>query len=303
MKPEELTRENYHSTEANQAYMSNSQYGNFIECPARAVATLDGAWDEGEKKAYLMGGYVDCALLTPLDLEEWWSSHLSAMIETGLLSKAQKTMGAKLSEIEYADFMIKRAQDDKLFMKMLEGTQQRIVVGEMFGVPWKIMVDSLNIEERRITDLKTSKDISKKSWFSTDDIFDQTEGTAGLHNYKGYYFDEFRYFRQFAVYRELVSKQTNISNKEWLLIMATISKKKPTGINPLLTEDKCVNIELRHMSDEKALSYELETVKKRLPQIMKWKEKKEVAPGCGKCAFCIAYKKAQLIPTTSVIWA
>ena len=33
-----LTRENYHSREAGLAYWSNSQYADFLECPARALA-------------------------------------------------------------------------------------------------------------------------------------------------------------------------------------------------------------------------------------------------------------------------
>ena len=303
MKPEELTPSNYHSVEANQAFMSSHQWGKWCECPAMTYAELAGAWDSGEKEAFLFGGYVDCALLTPADLPEWYEDHKPAMIEVGLLKKGKTTLGDKGAKMIYADAMIQRAQSDPAFMAYLSGKPQEILTAEIDGVPWRIMVDSLDVGGRIITDLKTSKSITKKAWFSRDDIFSTLEQTAGLHNYKGLYFDQYNYFRQFAVYRTVAALNTKTPLMHWSLIMATLSKEPPRDMNPTLDLYRGVDLELRSMNDENALRYEMETITNNLPQVMRWKRGEETPPMCGRCAFCTAHKRVgSPIPTRSEVW-
>ena len=42
----ELTRDNYHSTEADLGYMRNSQFGDFMDCEAMAFAKYVGKVDD-----------------------------------------------------------------------------------------------------------------------------------------------------------------------------------------------------------------------------------------------------------------
>ena len=46
-----LTQANYYSREANEAYMSASQYKSFARCEAAAMAELRGEWSRGSTQA------------------------------------------------------------------------------------------------------------------------------------------------------------------------------------------------------------------------------------------------------------
>ena len=55
-----LTRENYHSLEANKEYMGVSQVKTFIDCQARGLAEVKGEYVRGGSNiALLVGSYVD----------------------------------------------------------------------------------------------------------------------------------------------------------------------------------------------------------------------------------------------------
>jgi len=289
MKPEELNVTNYHSSEANKSFMSNSQFGDFMRCPARTVAKINGQWDTGNQLALVFGSYVDCAVLTPLDLPEWYAANMAAMVEVGLLSKAAKTYGGKLKAINHADAMIEAAKKDKLFMQMLEGEHQNIYTAEVFGVQWRVMLDSINVAEKRIVDLKTTKDCDKKSWYNRDSIFDQINGTSSFHNFKGDYISEWAYHRQGAIYEKVVGAELGIDTSDWEVYIAAISKHTPKEVNPLLQECMSVPLDIARLTaDRPAMELELQTIQDYLPQIIRWKSGEDVPVGCGKCAFCLA---------------
>ena len=69
-----LTAENYYSQEANQAYMSVSQYKEFcgsmgkIPCEAQALAKLRGEWEMEKTVALMVGSYVDAHFEGTLNL-------------------------------------------------------------------------------------------------------------------------------------------------------------------------------------------------------------------------------------------
>ena len=62
-----VTHENYRSPEANQFYMSYSQYTDFQRCEARALAIIRGEYEEEVTTAMLQGGYVDAYVAGTLD--------------------------------------------------------------------------------------------------------------------------------------------------------------------------------------------------------------------------------------------
>lgn len=69
-----LTQENYYSKEANQEYLSVSQYKDFcgtigrVGCEEQALAKLNGYWEMEKTTALLVGSYVDSHFEGTLDL-------------------------------------------------------------------------------------------------------------------------------------------------------------------------------------------------------------------------------------------
>ena len=55
----ELTRENYHGSDANKDYWSVSQFKAFNRCEACGLAEVRGEYQREETTALLVGSYVD----------------------------------------------------------------------------------------------------------------------------------------------------------------------------------------------------------------------------------------------------
>ena len=68
-----LTAENYYSQEANEEYMSVSQFKDFcgtygkMPCEFTAMEKLNGRWEEPKSKALMVGSYVDSYFEGTLD--------------------------------------------------------------------------------------------------------------------------------------------------------------------------------------------------------------------------------------------
>jgi hypothetical protein len=127
-------------------YMSVSQYKGFQRCEARQLAILKGKWKEQQKTtALLVGSYVD--------------AYFEGTLESFMKKNPEIfTRGGKLkSDYEQANEIIKRIEKDKCFMKFMSGEKQVIKTGELFGVPFKIKMDSYFPGEK-IVDLKIVKD-------------------------------------------------------------------------------------------------------------------------------------------------
>jgi len=142
-----LTNSNYYSPEANMTYFSVSQYKDFVECEAKAMAKIRGEYKETETTALLVGSYIDAYIEGTLN--EFKAKHHSEIFTK------QKTLRA---DFQKAEEIIKRIERDPLFMKFLSGEKQKIFTAELFGVPWKIKIDSY-IDGKCITDLKIVRNI------------------------------------------------------------------------------------------------------------------------------------------------
>ena len=55
----ELNEQNYFSKEANEEYMSVSQYKAFKKCEAAALAEIKGEYERPKTDALLIGSFVD----------------------------------------------------------------------------------------------------------------------------------------------------------------------------------------------------------------------------------------------------
>lgn len=142
-----LTNDNYYSDESNREYMSVSQYKSFRSCEAMAMAELQGEWKRPKSTALLVGSYVDA----------WFEGTLEQFkAENPEIFKRDGTLKADYVQ---AEEIIKRVQNDEMFMEYMSGEKQKLFTAELFGVPWKIKVDSLLPD--KIVDLKVMRSMER----------------------------------------------------------------------------------------------------------------------------------------------
>lgn len=139
-----LTENNYYDRAIDLAYMSVSQYKSFMSCEARTMAKLNGEYDEPITRALLVGSFVDSYFEGTLE---------QFMKDNPEIFTKQEELRA---EFRRANEVIARIKADKTFMNFLSGEKQKILTFELFGIPWKIKIDSF-IADKCIVDLKTSR--------------------------------------------------------------------------------------------------------------------------------------------------
>lgn len=153
-----LTEENYRSRENEIKYMTFSQFNNFMDCEAAALAMVEGSWKIEPTTALLVGQYVEACLDNQKLLFE--SQHPEMFKKTG-----DKGL---LKEFVIAEKMVERAKRDEVFMSYIKGEPQVIKTGEICGVPIKTKTDFL-IPGERIVDLKTVKDFDMQ-WVGREKV-------------------------------------------------------------------------------------------------------------------------------------
>lgn len=202
----ELTQENYYTKEADQFYCSVSQYKRafgtlgYKGCEARMLAELRGEYTQPPSTAMLVGSYVDSYFEGTLD--EFKANHPEILKKDGELK----------AEYKKADLMIERCKRDKKFMQYMSGDKQTIMTAELFGIPWKIKIDSY-LPNKAIVDLKTVDDMYKS-------IYSKDNGKLNFINNSGYDF-------QLAVYQKIVEENTG---KKLPCFIAAVDKKDTPAI-------------------------------------------------------------------------
>ena len=137
-----LNEDNYYSLEAGRCFWSVSQYKDFCRCEAMAMAKIRGEYEQPVTKAMLIGTLVDRFFEGTLEQLREESPNIFYCRNGSLRADFRK-----------ADDIIKRVQKDERFLQFMSGEKQKILEFEMFGVPWKIKMDSF-VEDICITDLK-----------------------------------------------------------------------------------------------------------------------------------------------------
>ena len=140
-----VTKSNYFSANNNLKYCGSSQFKDFLRCPAKAMAELNGEYSREDSTALLIGSYVDSWFEGTLD--QFKAEHPSIFKKDGSLK----------AEYEKANAIIERVSRDDLFMKYMSGKKQVIKIGTIEGVPFKIKIDSYH-RGKAIVDLKVIKD-------------------------------------------------------------------------------------------------------------------------------------------------
>lgn len=141
----ELNNANYYSHNANIEYMSYSQFKQFNECPAKAMAILKGECETEKTDALLIGSYVDAWLDGELDKFKENNPEIFNS-RTGEL-KANFKMAYELCEV---------IKNDETLYNLLTGERQVILTGNIAGVKFKAKIDSLT--DNYIVDGKVVKD-------------------------------------------------------------------------------------------------------------------------------------------------
>lgn len=155
-----LTAENYFSKEADMEYMSVSQYKKFagclgkVGCEAKAMAELNGEWSDEKTTALLVGSYVDAHFEGTLDLFKAQNPDIFTK------------QGSLKAEYRRAEEVINRIERDAYFMEHMKGQKQVIMAFELFGVKWKIKMDSY-FPDTLVVDLKIIKSLGDR-FYSAD---------------------------------------------------------------------------------------------------------------------------------------
>lgn len=215
-----LTKENYHSKEANAVYMSNSQYKDFITCEAMAMAKISGEFISPPNDACSIGSYVHAAVEGELDT--FRADHPELFTQKGTL----------YAKYEIADRMVETLRSDPLIQFVLQGQKEVIMTAELFGVPWKVRFDVYE-PGKKIVDLKTVKNIRDRYWHAS-------------HGYTSFV-DAFEYPRQLAIYLEIESRNTG--RKGWLEpIIVAVSKEDVPDKEIITIDDDRLRFELEEVA-------------------------------------------------------
>lgn len=239
-----LTRKNYHSPAANTEFMSASQFKAFMDCPARAVAEIKGEYSM-QSDSLLQGSFLDAYFDKRTD--EFRAEHPEMF----------KKDGSLLQKFEKVNDAISVIEADPVMRKLCHGKQQKIMTGEIGGVPFKIMIDSLHPDktvDRKY--MKDFKDVKK------DGIYVPWWKAYG-YNYQG------------AIYQE-IRRQNEF-------------KKLPFDLAAVTKQDVPDKAWIRFSDDY--LETVLEEVEHYAPIFKAMKDGLIEANGCGECEYCRSKKR------------
>ena len=255
-----LTESNYFSPEAEWAFLSVSQYKDFVGtwakpgCEARAMAKLRGEWVEETTTPMLVGSYVDAHFEGTLDY--FRIKHPECFKKDGSLK----------AEYEKAEQVIERIERDEFFMLCMSGEKQVIMTAELFGAMWKGKFDSYHTRTSpfsSIVDLKVVKNLHERFWIKDLGQF------VSFIEYWGYDF-------QGAIYQLL--EQAKFGGEKVPFYIAAADKQKYIDIDV---------IGLRQNDMNNALV----GVEGNVKRIVDLKAGKVEPVRCEKCDYCKFTKK------------
>lgn len=255
----DLLGEDYYSAASARQYWSISQYKRFRECEARALAELEGEWeDQRDNTALLVGNMVHSYFESPEAHKKFMDENADAMI-----SKAGKTKGQLKADFLVGQRMIERLEADNQFMDYYVGQKEVAVTGEIEGVEFKGKIDCLNVEKGYFVDIKTTKsDIDSMVW-----VQDEASG----RNIQVRWFEAWGYILQMAAYKKMLKEQYG---KEFTPVIYAVTKESTPDTRAIVFQ-----------SQEK-LDYELSELSMLIKHLDNVKRGKEEAKPCGHCEYC-----------------
>ena len=255
----DLLGEDYYSVASARQYWSISQYKRFRECEARALAELEGEWeDQRDNTALLVGNMVHSYFESPEAHKKFMDENADAMI-----SKAGKTKGQLKADFLVGQRMIERLEADKDFMDYYVGQKEVAVTGEIEGVEFKGKIDCLNVEKGYFVDIKTTKsDIDSMVW-----VQDEASG----RNIQVRWFEAWGYILQMAAYKKMLKEQYG---KEFTPVIYAVTKEETPDTRAIVFQS------------QGKLDYELSELSMLIKHLDDVKKGKEEATPCGHCEYC-----------------
>lgn len=225
---EKLTDQNYYSPTMNKKYCSSSQYKDIMGfplrpgCEERALKTINGEWKPEVTKALLMGSLLDAL---------WENDDPSYIMERfpDCVSTRGTTKGQLKAEYQQIIEIYQMTLRSEKFCAYMSGEKQKVMTGEIEGLPFKIKIDSF-VEGKAIVDLKTTQSLDRNQRYYIPDSGEK------LPFYLAY-----DYPLQLAIYREIVRQNTG----DTLPCFLAVADKKPHPI--------CDIIEITSKSMDEAL--------------------------------------------------
>ena len=251
-----LNSDNYFSNEADRYYMSVSQYKNFLKCEACTVAELDGEWERSISDSLLIGSYVHAWNEGKLD--KFKNDHPE------IISSRGSTKGKLKKNFALADLMINALKTDALVEKVRQGEKEVIMTSELFGIPWKIMIDIYNTDFKAIIDLKTTRTIKSN----------ETN-----------FIEQYDYFLQMAVYAE-VERLNRDSDEYFIPHILAVSKEA-------IPDKAIINLGTNF------IPYKLFDIELNIDRIKKVKNRKVEPIRCGECDYCRSTKQLDRVISIS----
>lgn len=262
-----LTLDNYFSDDAGKEYLSNSQFKAFQKCEFSAHAQyVTGEYKRPVTDALLIGSYVD----------SYFSGEFENWIEKNK-SEIQTKAGKNRAPFINADNMIKRIEQDELFLSCMRGLKQQVLTPVIGGVKWKCLPDFVDVNLSICYDLKTTKSFSL-DW-------------NDKHKKKLPFYESFNYFLQLAIYREALKQKYD---KVFAMAICAVTKEATPDIKILSFEsDECLERFDREIKN--VLEYQ-ETIVK-----IKKGEFTGKLTRCEECEWCKKTKKLDTFEEAQVI--
>lgn len=259
-----LNKSNYFSDEANRYYMSVSQFKSFLPsyggCEAAAMARINGEYAPEPIIAFDEGHFVHAWNEGTLDEFKANNPHI--------YSSRGKTAGELKANFKHCEKMIETLESDPWVMKALAGEKEVIMTTELFGIPWKVMLDSYNPEGGYFSDIKTMKEMEGKFWNKSAQVYEN-------------FIDHYGYNLQMAIYAEV--ERIVSGRKDWLLPhMVIVTKQDPPDHEIIFF-------------DFDAIESGLYIVGNYIERVKAVKSGKEKPNRCGKCSYCRSVKKLDRI--------
>lgn len=262
-----LTRDNYYSPEADMEYMSCSQYQSWLECEAATVAKLQGRYKGENTEAFLVGNYVHTYLEGEEAHKQFLDEHFDEIFKTKLDRKTGNIeVVGKYAAFEKADNMIAAFYRSPIIKRYIEakGENEAIMHGELFGMPWRIRIDKLLLNENTIIDYKTCADLSKVEY----------NAKTGQ---KESFIETYGYVMRAAVYTEIYRQFTGKDVDPYFLLLCVTKQDIP-------------DIDIFMLNHRDRYDFELEDIKKHLSRIRRIKAGELKPLRCGKCEYCRSTK-------------
>ena len=256
-----LSVNNYYTRKMDEEYCSFSQLKEFKQCEYRAMKILKGEYIQPTSEAMLLGSLVDHVLTEDGTIDGFCKLHPE------MYSTRGKTAGGLKSAFTPAYGMIEKCQNDKMFMRYLDGEHQKIVTGTLFGLPFKAKLDCY-IEGKAIVDLKTVQSIHQKVW--SDELGKYTS-----------FIEAYSYILQLAIYQELIFQQTG---NRLPCYIAAVSKEAVPDIEIIYIDDEALHAELFGDEFHDGIAGLVNNI-----MLLKNGETKPIK--CGKCDVCKMEKK------------